>query len=207
MGKATGAVLSIFFLLTAAVMMWGCARTIRVHPSYYAPSLPEGKIDKKVAVVMPVTERYKRYTYSAWWAGWSAEIELGEALEEITMQTLTSLFTHAYLVRDKPDYQHVDFIFTPTITNYRHDLPALFTRLVPSTASVTIHINFESSHGEALIDADYKGKDSKSQKMDSSWNTMEELAEKVLEQTFEIIASDLIKVLKHEHYSRTASSL
>ena len=198
MGKATGAVLSIFFLLITAVMMCGCARTIRVHPSYYPPSHPEGKTDKKVAVVMPVTERHKRYRYSGWWAGWSAEIELGEALEELTMQTLTSLSTHAYLVRDKPGYDQADFVFTPTITDYRHDLPALFTRIVPSTASVTIHVTFESSLGEALIDRDYYGKDSKSQKMNSRWDTMEELAENVLEQTFEIIASDLKRVLEGE---------
>jgi len=198
MVKATGVVLSIFLLLATAGMVGGCAKTIRVHPSYYAASPPEGKTDKKVAVVMPVTERHKRYRYSGWWAGWSAKIELGEALEELAMQTLTSLSTHAYLVRDKPGYGQADFIFTPTITDYRHDLPALFTRLVPSTASVTIHVTFESSRGEALIDRDYYGKDSKAQKMNSRWDVMEELAENVLEQTFEIIASDLKRVLEGE---------
>jgi hypothetical protein len=184
----------IFSILTILMVISGCAKTIRVHPSYYAASIPGGKIDKKVAVVIPTSEKYKKYTYHAWWAGWSAGIELGEALEEISMKTISSLYRDVFLVREKPDYGNVDLIFTPTITHYRHDVPTFFARFVPSTATITIHVKLEDSNGKVLIDRDYNGKDSKSHPMDTMWDNMEELAEKVFEQTFEIIASDLRKV-------------
>ena len=190
---------SVFLTLIILMVISGCAKTIRVHPSYYAASIPGGKIDKKVAVVIPTSEKYKKYTYHAWWAGWSAGIELGEALEEISMKAISSLYRDVYLVREKPDYDgNVDLIFTPTVTHYRHDVPTFFAGLVPSTATITIHVKLEDSNGKVLIDRDYNGKDSKSHPMDTMWDNMEELAEKVFEQTFEIIASDLRKVSMQE---------
>jgi hypothetical protein len=188
-----------FSILAVQMLVFGCAKSIRVHPSHYAASYPGGKSNKRVAVVIPSSEKHKKYTYNAWWAGWSASIELGEALEEITMQTASSLCKDIYLVRKKPDNDDVDLIFTPVVSHYRHDVPALFGGLVPHTATITIHAKLEDSSGKVLIDRDYKGKDSKSTAMDiNMWPVMEELAEKVFEQTFEIIASDLRNALKKE---------
>jgi len=154
-----------------------------------------GKIDKRVAVVIPISERYKKYTYHAWWEGWSAKIELGEALEEITMKTMTSLYRDVYLLRERPNNNQVDLIFTPTVTHYRHDLPTILPGLVPSTATITIHVKLEDPRGNLLLDKDYHGKDSKSYPLSTLWDNMEELAEKVFEQTFEIIATDLKKYI------------
>lgn len=183
--------LIIFVILGVLMVISGCSKTVRVHPSYYAAAIPGGKIDKKVTVFIPTSEKYKKYTYSAWWAGWSAKTEIGEALEAITMSTISSLYREAYLMREKPDYSKIDFVFTPSITQYRYDVPTLLVGLVPSTVTITIHVKLEDSNGKVLLERDYNGKDSKSFLMDTVWENMEELAEKVFEQTFEIIANDL----------------
>jgi len=187
---------SLFVILTTFLSLIGCAKVIRIHPSYYATTIPGGKIDKKVAVVIPNDERHKKYTYRAWWAGWNASIEVGEALEEISMKTLSTLYKDIYLMRTKSACEEVDLILTPCVTEYRHDVPTLFPGIIPHTATITIHVKLEDSAGKILIDRDYKGKDSKSGIFDTIFDKMEELAEKVFEQTFEIIANDLRELEK-----------
>src|SRR6266540_2087404 len=130
--KVFSTLLAIFISCLAVA---GCSKTIRVHPSHYAASYPGGKLDKKIVVVIPNSEKYKKYTYNAWWAGWSADIELGEALEEVSMQTVSSLYKDVYLVREKPNNPDVHLIFTPTVSHYRHDVPALFGGVVPHEAT------------------------------------------------------------------------
>lgn len=184
--------LPMVIIVAILIFLLACAKSIQVHPSHYAASLPGGKIDKKVAVLIPNTEKYKEYTYDAWWAGWSADIELGEALEAVSMQTASSLYKDVYLIRQKSNANDADLIFAPSVTYYRHHVPMLFSRFVPHTATITIHVTLEDSKGKLLINRDYKGKDSKSMAMDiNKWPVMQELAEKVFEQTFEIIESDL----------------
>lgn len=187
-----GKLLFIFFVLAIQFLISGCTKSIQVHPSYFVATDSGGKIEKKVAVVVPNTERNKKYTYNAWWAGWAANIEIGEALEEVSMKTTSSLYKDVYLVREKPNTGTGDLIFTPRVTQYRHDVPNLLPGLIPHTATITVHATLEDSNGKVLLDRDYNGKDSKSMTLDlEMWPVMEELAEKVFEQTFEIIANDL----------------
>ena len=73
-------------------------------------------------------------------------------------------------------------------------MPTVLAGIVPSTTTMTIHVILEDPSGGILIDKDYKGKDSKSGPLDTMWDRMEELSEKVFEQVFEIIAHDIIAV-------------
>lgn len=176
-----------------------CARTIRLHPTHYTYVGSLGKHPKKVALIIPIAENKKLYTYNAWWAGQSYHVNVGEALEELSMESLNSLFKEVVLVRGEEHPPDCDLIIRPEVTNYRYSIPYLLIPIAAAYGVTTLQVSIkvENSLGKPLLDQTYNSSDRGMAFLyfDVSKH-VEDHGEKAFEYVFTLIASDL-KTLKY----------
>lgn len=193
----------VWLLVICGLVFTACARTIRLHPTYYTDVGTSGKIPKKVALILPVVENKKLYTYNAWWAGQSYHVNVGEALEKLSMETLNSLYKEVLLVRGEEHPSDCDLVVRPEVVHYRHSIPYLLIPIAAFYGVTTVQVQFkvEDPSKNTLLDQTYNGSERGMAFLYfDRTKHIEDQGEKAFEYVFGLISSDL-KNLKDKQTS------
>lgn len=192
----------VWLLVICGLVFTACARTVRLHPTRYADVGASGKIPKKVALIIPIAENKRLYTYNAWWVGQSYHVNVGETLEKLSMETLNSLYKEVLLMRGEEHPSDCDLMVRPEVAYYRYSRPFSINFFVPyGVTTLQVRFKVEDPSKNTLLDQTYNGSERGTSLLYfDQLKHVEDQGEKTFEYVFGLIASDL-KNLKDKQTS------